>query len=305
MKFFKGMLAAALALTLGACSSTPKQEPINVLAPLGAPSLAMVGLYGNEKVTMRTVDGSDVISAELSKEDGEYDMIIAPINLGATLMTKGKSSYTLSHVVTWGNLYLVGTGEQALETEGTLAAFGEKAVPQKVLTASMDMKRIVPEVKYFNSVNEVQAQLLSGKAKIGLMAEPAATATIAKAKEKGIELKVVKDLQAAYKEKNNLSSTGYPQAALFVKKGSEDKVKAYIEEAAEFADETAPNDSDKLKAQIETATVENLGIPNAEIGVKTWTRQNIHFKKASEVKEDVKVFLEQFNLAITDEMYTK
>ncbi|MFR6488369.1 MAG: hypothetical protein ACLUQK_12785 [Clostridium sp.] len=37
---------------------------------------------------------------------------------------------------------------------------------------------ITPEIRYFNSANEVQAQLLSKKAAVGLLAEPAATATL-------------------------------------------------------------------------------------------------------------------------------
>lgn len=305
MKFFKGALAAVLAFTLTACATTNKEEPIKVLTPMGAPSLSLLGLYGNDKVTMETVDGADTLAAELSKEDGSYDIIVAPINQGVALMNKGKSNYTLSQVVTWGNLYIVGTSDDALNKEGTFAVFGEKAVPQKVLNASMDLSTIKATPTYFNSVNDVQAQLLSGKAKVGLMAEPAATATIAKAKEKGIDLKIIKDLQKEYKEKNNLESTGYPQAALFVKKGSEDKVASYIELAATFANETAPKDSDKIKSQVEAATVEKLGIPNAEIAVKTWERQNIHIKKATEVKTDIETFLKQFNLTIADDMYTK
>ena len=67
--------------------------------------------------------------------------------------------------------------------------------------ASLDVKSIKPEITYFASVNEVQQQLLSKKANVGLMAEPAATATIAKAKEKGITLKVLKDLQKSTKIK--------------------------------------------------------------------------------------------------------
>lgn len=310
MKLFKGALAAALALTMTACSTTPKEEapkeaePIKVLTPLGAPSLSMLGLYGDEKVTLDTVDGSDTLQAELAKSDGDYDMIVAPINLGAKMITSGKSGYTLSHVVTWGNLYIVGTDDNALDEEGEFAVFGEKAVPQIVLNASMDLSTIKATPQYFNSVNDVQAQLLTGKAKVGLMAEPAATATIAKAKEKNIELKIIKDLQEEYKAKNNLESNGYPQAALFVKKGSEDKVASYIETATTFADEAGKN-SDKIKSQIEIATAEKLGIPNAEIAVKTWERQNIHIKKASDVKTDVETFLKQFKIEATDDLYTK
>lgn len=306
MKLIKGALAAVLALTMTACSTTKEADPIKVLTPLGAPSLSMLGLYGEDKVTLETVDGSDTLQAELAKTDGEYDVIVAPINLGAKLITNGKSGYTLSHVVTWGNLYIVGTEESVLQdTNSVFAAFGEKAVPQIVLNSSMDMSNVKAKVQYFNSVNDVQAQLMTGKAAAGLMAEPAATATIAKAKEKGIDLKIITDLQEAYKTKNGLASTGYPQAALFVKKGSEDKVAGYIETASKFANETAVSDTAQISKQIDIATVEKLGIPSAEIAVKTWERQNIHIKKASDVKADIETFLKQFKIETTDALYTK
>lgn len=306
MKLIKGALAAVLALTMTACSSTKEPDPIKVLTPLGAPSLSMLRLYGDDKVTLETVDGSDTLQAELAKTDGDYDVIVAPINLGAKLITNGKSGYTLSHVVTWGNLYIVGTDERVLQdTNSVFAAFGEKAVPQIVLNSSMDMSSVKAEVQYFNSVNDVQAQLMTGKAAAGLMAEPAATATIAKAKEKGIDLKIITDLQEAYKTKNGFESTGYPQAALFVKKGSEDKVAGYIETASKFANETAVADTAQISKQIDIATVEKLGIPSAEIAVKTWERQNIHIKKASDVKADIEAFLKQFKIETTDALYTK
>ena len=62
--------------------------------------------------------------------------------------------------------------------------------------------RIIP------SAQDVQAALLSNKANCGLLAEPAVTATIAKAKEAGIELKVIKDLQVAYQERLNNGDFG-------------------------------------------------------------------------------------------------
>lgn len=312
MKYIKGLLVAVLAFTMAACGGTSNNdediarsdEPIKVLTPMGAPSLAMLGLYGNDKVSIDTVDGTDVLTAQLSK-DGDYDIIVAPINMGANLLSKGKSEYLLSSVVTWGNLYIVGSDENALTSEGTFAAFGEKAVPQKVLMSSVDMKSIVPEIKYFNSANEVQAQLLSKKANVGMLAEPAATATIAKAKEKGIDLKILKDLQKEYKEKNNMKSLGYPQAAIFVKKGSENKVASYMRDAEKFVNETATSDENAIVKAVEKATPDKLGIPNAQIASKTWTRQNIKFVKASVVKKDIETFLKQFKITLSDDMYTK
>lgn len=309
MKLLKSILALFMAVGLTACSTqtgneepAASAEPIKVLAPMGAPSLSLLGLYGNENVTIDTVDGSDVIRAELAKADSEYDAIIAPINLGATLLSKGKSEFLLDSAVTWGNLYIVGTDENALESEGVFAAFGEQSVPQKVLESSMDLESLPLEVTYFGSANEVQAQLLTGKANVGMLAEPAATATIAKAKEKGLELKIIKDLQEAYKEQNNMDQVGYPQAALFVKKGSEEKVASYIEEASDFVE----NATDETIAKaVETATVEKLGVPSAEIVQKTWERQNIHFKKAADIKTDIDTFLKQFSITLTEEAYSK
>ncbi|MCG4659102.1 hypothetical protein L0P73_00820 [[Clostridium] innocuum] len=109
MKLIKGGLAVLMAVSLTACSTqsgkpeekeTKKEEPIKILAPMGAPSLSMLGLYGNEHVTIDTVDGTDVLRAQLAKKDGEYDAIIAPINLGAALLSKDKSEYLLDSVVT-------------------------------------------------------------------------------------------------------------------------------------------------------------------------------------------------------------
>lgn len=311
MKLIKGGLAVLMAVSLTACSTqsgkpeekeTKKEEPIKILAPMGAPSLSMLGLYGKEDVTIDTVDGTDVLRAQLAKKDGEYDAIIAPINLGAALLSKDKSEYLLDSVVTWGNLYIIGSDEAALQKEGMFAAFGEQAVPQKVLESSIELSTLMPEIRYFNSANEVQAQLLSKKAAVGLLAEPAATATIAKAKEKGIELKVLKDLQKEYKEANKMEQSGYPQAALFIKKGSEDKVAAYKKEAEEFVKKA---DDASIAKAVETATVEKLGIPSVQIAQKTWERQNIRFEKARDVQKDIALFLKQFAITLKEAAYTK
>ncbi|MFR9256977.1 MAG: hypothetical protein ACLVJ6_16590, partial [Merdibacter sp.] len=109
--------------------------------------------------------------------------------------------YELAAVITWGNLYLVAEDEDALNEEGELAAFGEAAVPQLVLQNAIDLDSIMPSVTYYNAVSDAQAQLLSGKADVALLAEPAVSATIAKGKEAGKNLKVIADLQQLYAEK--------------------------------------------------------------------------------------------------------
>lgn len=307
MKILKGLLAATLVFVMTACSSKEptKEDPFKIIVPQGAPALAALPLYGEDNVVVETVAGSDALLAALSKKDSEYDAVIAPINVGATLIEKGKTDYVLDSVVTWGNLYIVGTSETSLSEEGMFAAFGEAAVPQKVLMSSMDMSKIKGNIKYFGSANEVSGTLLAKKANVGLLAEPAVTATIAKAKQKGIDLKVLKDLQKEYQVKNNTPSSGYPQAALFVKKGSEDKLSFAFDKMEEFANKTSVEDENAIVKAVEKATPKKLGIPNAQIAQKSWKRQNIRVVKAKEVKEDIDTFLKQFNIQLTDEAYTK
>ena len=126
MKFLKALFVGILSFTLVACATNQESEAITVMTPMGATALSMLGLYDDEKVTIDTVDGSDALSAQLHKKDG-YDVIVAPINLGAKLISTGKTEYVLHSIVTWGNLYIVGTDEAALTQEGNFAAFGEGA----------------------------------------------------------------------------------------------------------------------------------------------------------------------------------
>ncbi len=289
MKTLSKICFAALLLCLCACASDSKNEPISILAPQGAPALATLPFADQETVSVDYVSGSDPLSAELIKNDSAYDVIIAPINLGTKLIEKDNTPYRLAAVITWGNLYIV--GEADYQNGDAFAAFGEAAVPGKILTHYADIK----EVTYFNSVQDVQTQLLSGKAKAGLLAEPAATATIAKAKEKGKTLTVLQDLQ----EKETVDGQkGYPQAAVFVK--DREKSEAVLKHIEQFLNEAA--DEEQISAWIEQLGVEQLGIPNAKIALSTWERQNLKYADANTVKNDIAEFLKLFQIVFHDNM---
>lgn len=289
MRTLSKICFAALLLCLCACASDSKNEPISILAPQGAPALATLPFADQETVSVDYVSGSDPLSAELIKNDSAYDVIIAPINLGTKLIEKDNTPYRLAAVITWGNLYIV--GEADYQNGDAFAAFGEAAVPGKILTHYADIK----EVTYFNSVQDVQTQLLSGKAKAGLLAEPAATATIAKAKEKGKTLTVLQDLQ----EKETVDGQkGYPQAAVFVK--DREKSEAVLKHIEQFLNEAA--DEEQISAWIEQLGVEQLGIPNAKIALSTWERQNLKYADANTVKNDIVEFLKLFQIVFHDNM---
>ena len=292
------VLAAVMSLSLFGCGASQNKE-VKVLAPTGAPALGVLGAATAENVTsFETVSGSDVLQAELAKADSEYDIIVAPSNLGMMLSSKGADNYELAAVITWGNLYLVSADEDALEKDGEFAAFGEGAVPQLVLENAIDLNSVKPNVTYYNAVSDAQAQLMSGKADVALLAEPVVTATIAKAKENGKELKIIGDLQQMYAEKNDTSADkGYPQAAIFVKKGESASVSDVLKAIETFANETS-SDSEQLTDAINSVGVDKLGIPNVNVAVKSWSRQNIRYVSAQDAKEDLAQFAKIFNIDV-------
>jgi NitT/TauT family transport system substrate-binding protein len=288
-KVLKIVIAVAMAFTIAACSSS-QNTSLNVLCPTGAPSLSLVSAYEdiskNGKIDF--VDGSDLLQSELVKEDSEYDVIIAPINLGAKLIAANQTQYRIDGVITWGNLYLVGTDESELTKEGEIALFGKEAVPQKIYTMTCSDVKLTGT--YYNSATLVQQQLISGKVKVGMLAEPAATATIAKAKEAGVELKIIRDLQQSYGE------NGYPQATVFVKK---DVDASYL---TNYIDEFTNNGYENAESLIETIGADTLGLPSAQIASKTIENQNLHYKKIADCKEEVTEFLKSFNIEFSDDM---
>lgn len=283
-------LSLVLSVSLVACSSSNEpQEPIKILSPTGAPALSLLSLYENENVEIETVEGTDVLTAELSKKDSEYDIIVAPTNLGAKLYSQAEA-FNLEAVLTWGNLYLVGPEGSDL-TSASIAAFGEKAVPQLVFQYVMDTANM--NVTYYASVQEAQQALLTGQTEVALLAQPVAAATIAKAKEQGKELLVLEDLQALWKEKTGSDEDGYPQASLFV------RADANVDYALDLLQDTELSE-DEMKEIIDKVGVDKLGVPNAEIAVNTYSKQNIRYEAASDVKDQIEEFLNLFNIELPE-----
>ncbi|MBP3871767.1 MAG: hypothetical protein J6E46_12430 [Faecalicoccus sp.] len=296
-KIVKVFLAAALSIGLAACSSGEneevKPEPVKILCPTGAPGLSLLGALNNDLVTVDFVEGTDVLTAEMAKEDSEYDIIVAPTNLGAKIYTNSPN-YNLDAVLTWGNLYVVGKEGVDLST-ANIAAFGEGAVPGMVFKNVYDVDTM--KVTWYNSVQEAQQALLTGQVDAALLAQPVAAATIAKGSEQGLNLSVVSDLQELWQTKNEMDIKGFPQASLFVKKDSQEKVSYVLDGIKTFLNSV---DDEAISAAIEAVGADKLGIPNAELAVKTWKAQNINFVSGKDAKKDIEAFLKVFNMELPE-----
>lgn len=301
----KKILSILVIGLLVACSAKPLEwESLSILSPKGAPAISLVPLIQENKDSIEFVDGTDVLSAELIK--GEKDMIIAPVNLGAALSKKDSNPYRLYGIVTWGNLYLVSNSDISFVENEPLALFGEQAVPGLVFNSIKDSLDQVFVSTAFNSVTDVQGQLLSKTFNVGLMAEPLVTATIAKAKtlETPLNLSVYKDIQALWQEKTGFEN--YPQAAIYIKADiSADKLKqveARLELMMAYNIELN-NNSSKLETDITEDLSATLGVPASKILVQAWDRMNVNVVKADENIEAIEAFLELFKLNGLENLY--
>lgn len=276
-------------------SSTSSASTLSVLCPAGAPALASLGLAENG-AEIEYVEGQDLLVSELSKENSEYDMIIAPINVGVRTW-KEAGNYELDGVLTWGNLYLVSELSDWNEPDQSIALFGEGAVPGLVFS------NLYPEVKaqaeYYPSVAEASASLVSGKANTALLAQPAAAGAIAKVKENGTEFFVVEDLQETWQAVHQSDHKGYPQAALFVKKGKADE---YSQAIASLKEWLAEADSSTIENAVDKYTADKLGVPNAKLAASTWSEQNIDFVEAKTAQKDIEDFLAIFNIELPEDI---
>lgn len=296
-KIGTGVLSIFLSLGLVACAQNePVKEPVKLLVPTGAPALSVLGAFDEENVQVDTVNGTDILMSELAKKDSEYDMIVAPTNLGVKIYEKTQA-FSLASVLTWGNLYMVGDPNSTIET-ASIAAFGQQAVPELVLNQVYDTANM--NITYYNSVQEAQQALLTGKSEVSLLAQPIAAATIAKAKEMNKELTVLSNLQTLWQEKTGSETLGYPQASLFIKTGSQEKVNYVLDEIADFLEDVEPED---IEETIEEVGVETLGIPNAQLAVKTWEAQNIRYVKASQAKTEIESFLKLFQMECPKDIF--
>lgn len=199
-----------LILSLFGC----KKDTISLLIPTGGPTYATSYLQTNSKYDTTVVSGSDALTAAFN--DIGYDVIIAPVNLGAKLYN-AKPNYPLVGVITWGNYYLISETSIDLSSINRLevTAFGENQIPDFLIQFIFNHYEIEYEITYMDSVAAITSAYLLDSSKVYLIAEP----SLSILETKKTVHKV--DLQLQYQEITQM--TGFPQAGVFVHKEMSEK----------------------------------------------------------------------------------
>lgn len=231
------MLLVALVLSIGLLTACNKGNnkgngndvTLTFAAPEGTPALAIARLItDNKSISGKNVNYKIVNPSNIAKEmqAGLSDLVIMPVNAGATLINKG-ADYKLVSVAVDGSLYLVGKSETAKtltinDIKGKkIACIGQQGVPglvfRYILKANnisiVDSPEKVSEnsvyIKYASDGMQARAAVENGSVDYAVVGEPAATTF----KTKGFNAQM--DLQAEYKKVSGKET--YPQAGIFVK----------------------------------------------------------------------------------------
>lgn len=234
------MLLVALVLSIGlltACNKDNKKGngndvTLTFAAPEGTPALAIARLItDNKSISGKNVNYKIVNPSNIAKEmqAGLSDLVIMPVNAGATLINKG-ADYKLVSVAVDGSLYLVGKNiDEAAKTltiddiKGKrIACIGQQGVPGLVFRyilkennlTIVDSPEKVPEnsvyIKYASDGTQARAAVENGSVDYAVVGEPAATTFKMK-----FGFNAQMDLQAEYKKVSGKET--YPQAGIFVK----------------------------------------------------------------------------------------
>lgn len=231
------MLLVALVLSIGLLTACNKDDnkgngndvTLTFAAPEGTPALAIARLItDNKSISGKNVNYKIVNPSNIAKEmqAGLSDLVIMPVNAGATLINKG-AKYKLVSVAVDGSLYLVGKSDTATtltidDIKGKkIACIGQQGVPGLVFRYILKENNIniVDDVKNLNDTSvyvqyagdglQAKTAVENKSVDYAVVGEPAATTF----KTMGFNAQM--DLQAEYKKVSGKDT--YPQAGIFMK----------------------------------------------------------------------------------------
>lgn len=232
------MLFFVLVLSLGlfsACNKANKNNGNDVTnytfsAPEGTPALAIARLMvDNKTVAGKNINYKIVNPSNIAKEmsSEKSDLIIMPVNAGATLISKG-ADFKLVGVAVDGSLYLVGKSDVAKnlsidDIKGKrIACIGQQGTPGLVFRYVLKENNIdiVDSAEKLNAENVfvtyvgdgtlAKTAIENGSVDFAVVGEPAATTFKAK-----FGYRAQMNLQTEYKKVSGEDT--YPQAGIFVK----------------------------------------------------------------------------------------
>jgi len=214
--------------TLNIATGDLEGQTLRFAAPQGTPALAIAKLIiDNQMIDGATINYAVVDPSTIAAELTKSDLVIMPVNAGATKIVKSDADFKLVSVAVEGSLYIIGQKEGSNvinfnDLKGkTLACIGQGGVPDLVLKHLLSKNGIEyitegnpsstqVKIKYVSQAAMARTALQNKEAQFALVGEPAVTQFKA-----ALSLNAELDIQKAYEDVNK--GEDFPQAGLFVK----------------------------------------------------------------------------------------
>lgn len=133
---------------------TDGAQSLKILAPTGAPAVALYRFAGSENLETTTNPQTGLMPMF---KTNNYDVIIAPTQGGLTQIMKQNANYKIAATITFGNFYIVSMGtddDQTLNEGDKVCIFQENDIPGKVFNYTYsDLKLDVTAV---NAVSDTK-----------------------------------------------------------------------------------------------------------------------------------------------------
>ncbi len=284
MKKLFMLFSLLLVLFMFGCSKDNIQNEVKIIVPNGTPFVCVGGLLEEENITIENVDGPTGLKTALV--GATHDIVIAPLNLGAQLYTKGNSKYVLDSVIAFGNTYIVSKETTSLTSISDLdgkkiLAYSQGGVPDILLQYALKKANVNAEIEYQNSLADIVPFFVSDQYEYILAAEPVIS-TLQLKKNQKIN---VLDLQTVFGE------TEIMQAAIFVnpEAKNQDDINKVINKIEKNMNDMNKNTSDYVKKIVPLNTY--FSDQGEDVLITSIPKSNLKFMKAKENQTKVEEYL--------------
>lgn len=288
---FSLIITLLIAVALVGCGKYKEKEEIKVLAPMGTPALSQMYIEKEKEAYNYKIDlvqGADPLSAAFVSKS--YDIIYAPLNLGAKLYINNKNYKLLATVVDC-NYYLVMKGDSDFTLndikDKEIVIFGQAAMSgiiSRYVFTNNGFDLTNTNIKYVNSVQDSMSEFIADKNKVVLVSEPQLS---------NIELKVegVKALSMKEEYTKVSKESNLPQAAVFVRSDlDKDVAKRYLSHLKDSVNKVNKNveESAELGSSLYSSFTK-------EVLVNAIPRSEISLVEAQKAKENCTKFFDLLN----------
>jgi len=301
--FKKAFLVMLCLLLLGvtACMprpAAPEDVLLRVIALRGPTGIGMVSMMehnprlgANVAVEYQLAETPDIAVSRVLSREG--DIVALPTNIAARLFN-GNSGYQLLAVNTWGNLFMVGSGEPITNWEyfrgKTVHSIGVGATPDIIFRFLLRENGLDPDsdltLDYTLSQVELATALAAGAERIALavLPEPFVTTSTMRNPQLSVRLNLQEEWM---KVKGNID---IPQGCLVV---NAEFAAKHPEVAAAFLKEYESSINWLNKEPADAGVLvekHNFGMP-ALVATQSIPRSNIGFSSAADAKGAVETFI--------------